>query len=213
MQDSRINWVFFWGYMDERASTYCRLMEEVKRRVGLIRQLHVAEITTTCVEFDIELACLNLRRCLELIAFSSLVANKDVYSRLHENFSEHWRTEKILEKIRTIHSDFFPVPVRFVSGQLMPVEDDFLTESEFLVLYRIVNEVLHSWNPCRSDTKKIDLIRPVADWARLIWNLLNLHMVTFAGSDQRLIVQMHHESDGLVHVYVASPISYSDAGL
>lgn len=58
--------------MEAEAQLYCALMTDAKQRVGLIRQLDAGEFSTSRTEFDLELACLSLRRVLELIAFSSL---------------------------------------------------------------------------------------------------------------------------------------------
>ena len=58
---------------------YCDLMEEVKSRVESINQLmDVAGIT---LRTRVESICLQLRMLLELIVFSSLVSNKDVWQR------------------------------------------------------------------------------------------------------------------------------------
>ena len=42
-----------------------------------------------------ELMLLQLRMSLELIAFSSLTANKHKYAAVHAGFETHWRAAKI----------------------------------------------------------------------------------------------------------------------
>ncbi|QNN76820.1 hypothetical protein IAE60_12820 [Pseudoxanthomonas mexicana] len=192
--------------MEAEAQLYCALMTDAKQRVGLIRQLDAGEFSTSRTEFDLELACLSLRRVLELIAFSSLAANKDAYAKHHQDFGHHWKAERILKKLELINPDFFPVPVSGVgSGHLVPVDTPALTRSDFTLLYDVTSEVLHTWNPYKPGPRVIDLVRPVKEWAELIWQLLSVHMLQVAESEKRLIVQMHHPDDGQVHVYVAEP--------
>jgi hypothetical protein len=192
--------------MEDEAKIYCALMTDAKQRIGLIRQLDEGSISTTRTEFDLELACLSLRRVLELIAFSSLAANRAAYERHHSDFGHHWRAEKILKKLETINPEFFPTPVSGLDAKhITPLDCRCLTRAEFASLYDITSEVLHTWNPYKPGPRAIDLIRPVKEWAQLIWQLLSVHMLTIAESEKRLIVQMHHPQDGQVHVFVAEP--------
>ncbi|GAB1597217.1 hypothetical protein PAGU2638_28980 [Lysobacter sp. PAGU 2638] len=64
---------------------------------------------------------------------------------------------------------------------------------------------MHTWNPYRPEPRVVNLGRPVREWAELIWNLLSVHMLQVAGTETRLIAQLHHPGDGKVHVYVAAP--------
>lgn len=192
--------------MEAEAKIYAALMTDAKQRIGLVRQLDEGSITTTRTEFDLELACLSLRRVLELIAFSSLAANRAAYAKHHADFGRHWKAGKILDKLERINPEFFPVPVAGIgSGHLEPVVGPCLTRNDFSTLYDITSEVVHTWNPYKPGPRVIDLIRPVKEWAQLIWQLLSVHMLRVAESETRLIVQMHHPQDGQVHVFVAEP--------
>jgi len=192
--------------MEAEAKVYAALMTDAKQRIGLVRQLDEGSITTTRTEFDLELACLSLRRVLELIAFSSLAANRAAYAKHHADFDKHWKAGKILDKLERINPEFFPVPVTGLgSGHLEPIPGPYLTRAEFSTLYDITSEVVHTWNPYKSGPRVIDLIRPVKEWAQLTWQLLSVHMLRVAESEKRLIVQMHHPEDGQVHVFVVEP--------
>jgi hypothetical protein len=192
--------------MEAEAQIYCRLMAEAKQRLGLVRQLDQGEFSTTRTEFDIELACLNLRRVLELVAFASLAANRAAYSRYHADFHTHWKAAKILSKLESIHPAFFPVPMSQPGTHMAMVEKRCLTRSDFAELYDITSEVLHAWNPFKSARHHVNMVRSPRAWAELIWELLSVHMLTVAESDKRFIVQMHHPEDEQVHVYVAQPL-------
>ena len=192
--------------MEVEAKIYCRLMTEAKQRLGLIRQLDAGEFSTTRTEFDVELACLNLRRVLELVAFSSLAANRSAYSRHHSDFHIHWKAEKILKKLESIHPAFFPVPMTEPGTHMVPLEERGLMRADFTELYDITSDVIHAWNPFRAEHPQVNLIRTPRAWAELIWELLSVHMLTIAESEKRFIVQMHHPDDGQVHVYVIEPL-------
>jgi len=66
-------------------------MEEIRDRLGLIAAVGEHKISTSVQVFDIELAFLQLRKSLELIAFASLIANKDKYSAAYANFASQLR--------------------------------------------------------------------------------------------------------------------------
>lgn len=192
--------------MDAEAKIYAALMTDAKQRIGLVRQLDEGSITTTRSEFDVELACLSLRRVLEVIAFSSLAANKAAYSRHHSDFGQHWKAEQILKKLEQLNPEFYPVPVVGLgTGHIEPLDVPHLTRSDFSTLYDLSSKILHTWNPYKPGPRVVDLIRPVKEWAELVWMLLSVHMIKVAESENRLIVQMHHPVDGQVHVFVAEP--------
>ncbi len=71
--------------MAQAQDKYRALLIEIKRRTKVIdaflsQQAHAFYVPTT-----IESSCLQLRKILELIAFGSLVANLDEFSKQHQN--------------------------------------------------------------------------------------------------------------------------------
>src|SRR5262245_30818160 len=46
-----------------------------------------------------ELNFVQFRKILELIAFSTLTANKEKYAEAHANFSTHWKAVRMLEAV------------------------------------------------------------------------------------------------------------------
>lgn len=135
---------------------YCNCMEDVKRRLAVVRAIGSGHSLLGREDFDGEVAGLHLRKSLELIAFSSLVAHKDAYAQAHEDFSSHWSAKRLLSKMEKIHPDFYPKPVAFSQSdsrgvkQLVDVNEGFLSREEFVFLYDKCSEVLHTWNPFRS---------------------------------------------------------------
>src|SRR6516162_6253486 len=93
-------------------------MEAVKQRLAQVEAIGTRHVTTGEIVFDIELAFLHVRKILELIAFGSLIANRDKYSAVHENFANHWKAKDMLSAIEKLNADFYPVPVK--SPQKLP---------------------------------------------------------------------------------------------
>jgi hypothetical protein len=190
--------------------TYCACMQDIKHRLLEANRIVGGHSPLGNEGLDAEVLFLLVRRSLEQIAFSSLVAHKDVYSSVHNDFAKTWRVKKLLERIEAIHPDFYPKPVRFstvVTGRvkhLLEVTDDYLTKDEFAFLYDACSEVLHTWNPFREGPRVVDTQRPMAEWIQRTQRLLDLHYVRLAGEDGVWVVQMHHPEDGKVHAFPAS---------
>jgi hypothetical protein len=186
---------------------YCECMEEVKRRVLLINEVVSGRSPCGHEDMDAEVVCLNLRKSLELIAFSSLSAHKEAYAQAHANFAAHWRAKRLLAEMAKIHRDFYPQPISVSAAndqrvrQIENVNDGFLTADEFVFLYDQCSEVLHTRNPFRTDPRIVRFGRPIAEWIGRIERLLDLHMVHLAGSSDRWIIQMRSPEDGKVHAF------------
>lgn len=84
------------------------------------------------------------------------------------------------------------------------VDDGFLTPDEFVVLYDKCSDVIHTRNPFSALEPRIDFVHSVDQWLSRIAVLLQLHLMTLAGSSEVWLVSMHEPSDGRVHAYVAS---------
>jgi hypothetical protein len=91
---------------------YCDLMEDLKARVGLVRRFTLGEIKIDSNQFAYECVSVQLRKILELIAFSSLCANKEKYSEAYADFSKHWRAKALLQALERLHPEFYPTPMK-----------------------------------------------------------------------------------------------------
>ena len=88
---------------------YCDLMEEVKSRVESISQLMALPGMT--MRTRVESICLQLRMLLELVVFSSLVSNKDVWQKSKKELQSSQDISKKLRELKRLHPDFYPRPV------------------------------------------------------------------------------------------------------
>jgi len=175
---------------NEDAVTYCNCMSQIRQRLALVQDVLQRKVTTGFEVFDTELVFLQLRKTLELIAFSSLAANKEKYSSVHRAFSTHWKAKNMLEAIGKLNPNFYPLPLlpprRLPNGvkEFTPLADGFLTKADFEILYDKCSEVLHQRNPFSTSDPVIQLGYSVSEWIARIQLLLALHtieLVTKAG--------------------------------
>ena len=60
---------------EELAKLYCSSLDEVRMRLYLIRSVYNGSLSADSEIVNYEIASVNLRKCLELITFGSLIAN------------------------------------------------------------------------------------------------------------------------------------------
>jgi len=180
------------------AQKYCDLMLEAKHRTSVIRSLLNKEASLGYLPVNVEAIYLQFRKTLELIAFGSLIANREMYSRARKKYASDWNAKMVLKLAETLNPLFYPVPIKQVPVQgeehvsdFQEVVDGFLTRSDFEVLYDVCGGVLHSENPY-GNTKKYDqLWARSPEWLMKIVNLLNSHQVHPVGEKRSFyLIQM-----------------------
>ena len=183
-------------------------MQEIKDRLSLVDEVGAHRISTSVQIFDVELVFLQVRKCLELIAFASLIANKDKYSAAFANFASHWKAKQMLECIEKLNPDFYPVPVEppkvLDNGvkRLDLVPDGFLKRAEFVTLYDKSSEILHSRNPFTVKDPVVKLGYSTKEWVTRINCLLKLH-VTHLVDGSVWVIEI--PTDGPVRGYNGEP--------
>jgi hypothetical protein len=186
-------------------------MEEVKLRLGLVLSVTDGSFSVGREDFDGELVCVQLRKTLELIAFASLTANKEKYAQTHADFATDWNAKRLLTKIEKIHPEFYPKPVEFAQQDptgvkhFAEVTEGFLTRDEFVTLYNKCSEVLHAWNPFRTDPKIVNFGYSIRDWVGQIQRLLAVHWMRLVDSENIWLICMQYPEDGKVHALTAKP--------
>lgn len=201
--------------VDANLVMYCNCMEEVKLRLAVVLSVVERRLAVGREDFDAELVCVHLRKTLELIAFASLTANKDRYAQTHENFVSHWNAKKLLANLEKVHPEFYPKPVTFSHQDnkgvkhLSDVQNGFLTRDEFVTLYDKCSEILHSWNPFRTDPRVVSFGYSIGDWITRIQRLLVFHSMRLVDSEDVWLIYMQHPEDGKVHALPAKPVEPS----
>ncbi len=160
----------------------------------------------------VESVGLQIRKVLELIAFGSLVANKDVYSAAYEKFATHWNARLLLRDLERVNSDFYPKPVVEAPSpdpralhQLKERQNDYLTKAEFERAYEKCGSIMHAENPygSRVDLKYFSEKLPL--WRTQVVNLLNNHQVKLLNEPGFYLIHMRENQDNKVHYYRFAP--------
>lgn len=193
----------------EDARRYANGVSEIRQRLGIARET-VARVRERQTEdvVSIETIFLQMRKVCELIAFGSLIANRALYAEHHASFAEDWRLKRIVDKLRKVNPEFFPVPV---AAPVMTAEDRFelgasvalsITEDELVTLYDTCGRILHTRNPFSTDAVTHQIGYTVDEWLARLEGLMRWHYITQV-SGARWLVEMPDQ--GLVHVYPGLP--------
>jgi hypothetical protein len=136
---------------------------------------------------------LHLRKTLELIAFASLVANKERYTEVYQDFQKHWNAKRLLSNLHNINVDFYPRPVEILvtNGDEISFEEvteGYLTQDEFVELYGHASEMLHVKNPFRH--LSFDSRYSFSEWIDRVVRLLSVHQMRLVDTSKYWIVQL-----------------------
>lgn len=186
--------------MKEDVQKYQNQLVEIKRRISIIREFLNNEKSTGFFITDVEFVCLQFRKIVELIAFSSLIANREEYSKVHDKYKYDWNPKFIFKDLERLNPDFYPVPVDGVRDgnylHLKQIKDGFLSKDEAINLYNKCNSVLHVSNPFKGekDLKKIKENFQV--WTNKIVTLLSNHNILLYGKGLMVAGEMQSSIDG-----------------
>lgn len=143
---------------------YFNQMIEVKWRLkAALRILGAKKPLTLNLDADNESAMLQVRKIVELITFSAIVADEQRYQRSreieaqsnqrdHGNYTLDWKAPDILQRLAKISPYFLPRPI----GPLVTVEDGMAHFSEgkakinhdrLIEIYKATGGYLHISNP------------------------------------------------------------------
>lgn len=191
---------------------YCGVMEEIKLRVTVVQFFLAGKGNALWAPSTIESACLQIRKILELIAFGSLVANKEAYTTVYAKVSKAWNAGEILSELAKVNPSFYPVPVLEVPSaragierELKQHEPDYLTKPEFEQVYGRCGVVAHAANPFGKGIDFAYYHRMVPRWLIKIMNLLNTHQLRLLNDPGMYIIHMTEHNDSRVRFYKFAP--------
>lgn len=183
------------------AVKYCDLMLELKCRINAVNALATGSVSLGYLPINVESIYLQYRKVLELIAFGSLVANKDRYAEARANFSSDWHAERVLKQIERINPDFYPEPILQtpVEGgdfcaKFEKFHGDYLTRESFSILYDKCGDILHSENPYGDQYDYTEFMDQAVAWGVKIRNLLNAHSIRLVDDEKFYLIQMGGQS-------------------
>lgn len=193
---------------------YLSLMNEIKLRISIVNDFIVGKSTTGNLTANAEFMCLQLRKILELIAMGSIVANKEDFEAIREEFRKCWNAKLILQDIEGLNPVFYPMPVKenvdLRDSLKSSIEDhttEYLTREKFVKVYDKCGKFMHSYNPYGSQHDVNYYIKNIPDWIKLIKGLLNTHIIKLAGATNFYLIHMEEDGDNLAHGYDFEMIS------
>lgn len=184
------------------------LLEIKKRTEIIVRHLNGVGDTKFLIT-EVEFLSLQFRKVLELIALSSLIANKEIYSKHHDKFAKHYNARLIFQDLQRVNPSFYPIPTKqknkVYEGQriveLENVKDGFLTKDEFLLLYEKCGGMLHAENPYGNKKNYQSFYDEFPNWLSKIVKLLSHHNILLVDGKTMIVGLMHEEKDGQPYVY------------
>lgn len=191
---------------------YCDLMEEIKLRVNVVNFFLSGQGHALYEPPTLDSACLQLRKILELVAFGSLVANKDAYTSVYAKVSKAWNAGDLLRELEKVNPDFYPVPVVEVPSNIPGVklahqkrQGDYLTKSDFQDVYGRCGVMAHAANPYAKGIDYTYYRQMLPRWQGQIVNLLNNHEIHLLNIPGMYVIHMKEDGDDKVHYYKFEP--------
>jgi hypothetical protein len=200
--------------LEKIAPLYASLMEEIKRRVEVSRNV----LNETCPVPQMaafELCYLQLRKICEVFALGCLVAHGDIPGVRTKLLQKTYSADLIIKQLSALHPRFYPVPstqrldpATQRPVEVIPITSGYLTRDDLLRLYGECGNYLHrgsirklltKWEPTL-DFNKINT------WLDKIVKLLNHHQIQTSHPDKQLWVLMHDKDHGRVHCFVMAKV-------
>jgi len=189
-------------------------MLEIRHRATAIGRLEQPEREVIPDFVRVELLVLQVRKILELIALSSMVANEKEYTRAYEKFEKHYHAKKILHGIEKVNPDFYPKPGSQTKSKNEGVDhhisffhesdDSYLTRKDFVKVYEQCGGLLHAQNPYSTHKDYAKYESNIHKWMKKIENLLNVHVIKLVDDKNYYLIHMN-AGDGNPHGYILSP--------
>jgi len=181
----------------EAPDKYINVLREIKRRMLVIQSFMNGETHAVFEATNIETVCLQFRKVLELIAFSSLIANVKEYSQQYDKFTEHWNARFMLRDLERVNPGFYPHPIiqqpasePGIKMQWLDRPNDYLTKDGFIALYEKCGGLMHAENPYATPKNYDQYKQNFVLWFKQIINLLNAHTMQLSGDSNLYLFQM-----------------------
>jgi hypothetical protein len=190
---------------------YSKLMEQVKWRMRIINLFLSSSLDQPSV---LESVGLQFRKILEVVAFGSLVANRDAYSMVYGGFAKDWNAGELMKRLERVNPDFYPKPIIELPSDKQGVKSkfvlrgpDYLSKQDFVEVYGRCGVLMHAANPFGSGTDYSYYEQRVPIWLSQLVNLLSAHEIRLVNEPGLWLIHMQEEQDDNVHYYVFEPPS------
>jgi hypothetical protein len=130
----------------DAANFYVGILNEISVRIEILNMAINGRMDLS-PPFIREISYLQLRMMCELVAIGCLVAHGDISDTKSSNLQKEFNAEKIISRLDSLHSNFYPHPVRLSknanSTHMERIESGFLTKLDLINLYRKCGDKLH----------------------------------------------------------------------
>lgn len=183
--------------MNDNLVKYIDLLCEIKGRMIIINNIDING-SQKYHDINVESACLQIRKILELIAFGSLISNIDLYSNEYDKFAKFWNAEYMLKDMKNVNEHFYPKPQFQKNSEregakhdLIEVdENDYLNTVEFIKVYKKCGAIMHADNPYGSKVDYNYYREVIPYWVEKIHVLLNVHKIQLVDDENLYLIQM-----------------------
>ncbi|MBX7146831.1 MAG: hypothetical protein K1X44_05940 [Alphaproteobacteria bacterium] len=175
---------------------YMNHIEKIREKLLFIYDVLTNKISLQSETYNNEIIALQFRKILELIAFSSLIANKEKYSYAYEKWYMHYKSKSILKCIEELNPQFYPDPGVLENDPFTKLfifkskkwANDYLTQDDFEELYDYCSEILHIKNPF--NTKSHGQKYSWTEWSDRILRLLHSYWLELPDTTDSWLVSM-----------------------
>ena len=175
---------------------YLEQLREVKQRGNVFQAFSRGSANAIYEEATVEVATLQLRKILELLAFAFVLATGEKAIPAYVNFVKYKNVKEFFSQLQKINKDYYLQPViqkQNEQGEMQwiyPVADEYLTPEDFDILFEHCDRVLEPRRvgalPMSLEQCKTANLR----WHDKIVRLLNAHLVHPENNDVAYLFQM-----------------------
>ena len=175
---------------------YKTIMMEIIRRADVIYSIYNKRFTTNFLLTDMEFCSLQLRKIIELLLVSTLIANKEEYEKQSIEFEKNWNLDKKLKEINKINPEFFPKGITILNAALLERANGIhwikldpkglFKKKDLKKAHKFASGYLHvqnPFNPIPLISGPEDFFHDLIDYLNSILNLLKQHIVTLCNRD------------------------------
>ncbi len=184
---------------------YQKIMEEIKRRIEVITALLDKSVSLPFQATQVETTLLQVRMVLELLALSSLAANREIFEANQKKFRDSWKVAKIVNDVRRLNPNFYPIPLLHTNfeglDRLDEITEGSLTLEELIKIHGQCGERLHALNPYDSSFELDYFEKNIPLWMNKLMRLLALHKIRLLDDDVFFLVYMEDPATKNVSMY------------
>ena len=176
-------------------------MNELKRRTQIARDALMPYWTKQQISVpNVELACLQLRKMYELVAFAALAAHQARYREIRKRFEKDWKLPEIIRTLERINPGFLPVAFEDVGGNIREFEDRKFTPNGVIKWHSEFGSVLHAFNPYKPEPDYKNIADMCGAHIDRFTSILSRHKVNVIKGEVFYLVTMQSIDDGSIQV-------------